>query len=500
MSEEARRLVKHGFIKSDYKHLYKGKTPEEIEKMLKDMPLEEIEDHADEEEMEMTKDQYVKTGYPTPIWRYRIEYESYRRSIEEIYYWLLNYLRQDIGYAKVDKIMDVFAAAEHSAFFGVAQQRLGMQQDKVSQLLATIGKMVRELFQLVRELRILDERLSYYEDSMNKESKSRESAEITLKGIYIDMVEGGAKSPSSVYGMARELQFTTLPDLFYSVHPSKPEEVDEIVDKLEFNRKVKEVLKRKLRSFLEWKEHTYKELKTRRIFTLKYLRQHYDIIKMYMTWVKPYLRNIRRLQNEAKELEKPTTPDLISAFEGSIVEIEILARKIPQGNKNVYACILLHFFYRTRPSLSYQQEGYQRGPIHIGSTRITYRAYAWTKEQIEAYKKMRDEEDFELLSLVDNSVKAAMEALGDELEKYLKEAGESFEKKENTQDSTVKREGIFTPFTYVFKNPNAVKKPKPKKPDPYQMKKEIKAAIKEAKGSMWLSYKNFKKAHKMLSW
>ena len=57
----------------------------------------------------------------------------------------------------------------------------------------------------------------YYSDSYDADSKSRESAEITLKGIWVDMVEQGAKNPASVYGMAREVQFTTLPDLFFSI-------------------------------------------------------------------------------------------------------------------------------------------------------------------------------------------------------------------------------------------------------------------------------------------
>ena len=230
----------------------------------------------------------IATGYPKPGGRYKLYVEGFNISIEEPYFWVLDYMRYMWGYPYVDKITDIFTAAENSAFFGSSQQRLGAQQEKVSQFLATIGKMVKELFQLVREIRVLDERLSYYSDSYTM-SRSSESAEITLKGIWVDMVEQGAKNPASVYGMAREVQFTTLPDLFFSTHPRKQEDCDIVVerDRSQFNRKVREVLKRKLRTFLAWKEHTYEEIKNRRIFTLKYLRQHYEIIKMYMVWVKP---------------------------------------------------------------------------------------------------------------------------------------------------------------------------------------------------------------------
>lgn len=465
--------------------------PEEGEKRL---TKEEYFKKYKEEMWETGKDQLMATGYPAPLRRYRIIYESFQNSIEECYFWLLNYLRYDLGFLQIDKLTDVFAASEHSAFFGVAQQRVGLQQDKVTQFLATIGKMIKDLFQLVRELRIIDERLGYYKDSYRMASRSRESAEITLKGIWVDMVEGGAKNPASVYGLARELQFTTLPDLFYALHPIKSRDVDEIVDKLEFNRKVKEVLKRKLRQFLGWKETTYKELQVRRTFTIKYLRQHYDVIKMYMNWVKPYLKNIRRLQLEGSKAE---TPDLVAAFEGSMVEIEILGRWIPEGNKEYYGVVLIHFDYRTRPTLSYQQEGYQRGPIHVGETKITWRLYAWNDEDIENYKAMKAEEDFELLSTVDASVKAAMDALGDDLMAYLREAGETLPgKKEEKKEAPQPRLfGLLSP-----KRPARPKKPKPKKKDKFRAKEEKKAAEKGVKPLMWISYKNFKKAHSMVTW
>ncbi|MBI3034961.1 hypothetical protein HYY71_01435 [Candidatus Woesearchaeota archaeon] len=446
---------------------------------------------------------FLKTGFPAPARRYRMHYEGYNISIEEPYFWTLHYLRYFGGFPRIDKITDVFAAAENSAFFGASQQRLGLQQDKVSQFLATIGKMVRELFQLVREMRILDERLSYYADSYTS-SPSAESAEITLKGIWVDLVEQGAKNPASVYGMAREVQFTTLPDLFFSTHPKKQEDVDVVVEKQtgQFNRKVREVLKRKLRSFLAWKEHTFEELKNRRKFTLKYLRQHFEIIRMYMTWVKPYLRNIQRLQLDQSKTE---TPDLIVAFESSMIEVEILAVK-PAGMVN--QCILMHYLFRTRPEMNYSQE-YQRGPLHLGRIEMDFRAYAWTDKEIENYKKMREQEDFQLLGVIDGSVKAALEALGDELMRYLKEAGEEFEEKKEIPKAPPKRSGpfmsVFEGFAELFtsfKMKKEVKQAKKKTTKTDLMKLAIakSSAEKAVKGVMWNTYHHFKKQHDMLNW
>ena len=90
---------------------------------------------------------FAKSGFPVPNHAYILVHQIYNQSIEENYFWILEFLRQHEGYYDIIKITDLFTASEHSAFFGNAQQRLGLQQDKVSQFLATIGKMVKELFQ-----------------------------------------------------------------------------------------------------------------------------------------------------------------------------------------------------------------------------------------------------------------------------------------------------------------------------------------------------------------
>ncbi|MFH1591090.1 MAG: hypothetical protein ABIC95_04110 [archaeon] len=460
---------------------------------------------------------FEKTGFPKPDRSWRVMLEAFGQSIEEPYFWMLNHIRQTVGYSEIDKITDLFAAAEQSSFFGAAQSRLGIQQDKVSQFLATVGKMIKELFQLVRELRIIDERLGYYADSWS-DSKSRESAEITLKGIWIDLVEQGAKNPASVYGMARELQFVTLPDLFFSIHPRNAEQVDEFVNRLdEFNRKVREVLKRKLRSFIEWKHATNKELNTRRTFTIKYLRQHYDIIQMYMNWVKPYLHNIQRLQMA----ERSGSPDLVNAFEGALVEIELLAKKLPMKtdldsephrNTSVYSVMLVNFNFRTRPQMSFQQEGYHKGPIHVGRLDMDIRTYAWDGEKIEKYKKMKEKETFELMMHVDESVRTAMDSMGEEMLKYLEEAGEEMKKKDEPEKKKPKGSSALEPFIGVVKGfgdllgplagmtSSAVKGKKVSGKQKYKLAYESKVAASEAKSNAFILYHFFKKDRGMLEW
>ncbi len=466
-----------------------------------------LQEHGfEEEEAEIIAGEYQKTGFPKSLRNCRLLWEVYDLSLEEPYFWLLDYFKD--AFPVIEKIEDSFAAAENSAFFGVTQQRLGAQQDRVSQFLATMGKMIKELFQMVRELRIIDERLKYYdgvERVLSKPVAERgegKSHDITLKGIFVDLVQGGGKSAASVYGMARELEFVTLPDLFFDAPPLKDEK--ELKAHLEslapnFNKNVLRVLERHLNQYIVWRGSTSKEHKNRKVFQLKYLQQHFDIIKMYLTWVKPYLRHARALTMKEKSL---TSPELVSAFEGSLLDVEILARRPIDGK--AHSCVLVTFNYRTRAELKVQQEGYQRGPVHIGRMVITFRAYAWTNEQLENYKKLKNKELFDLLGDVSTSVQQAMESLGEELFRYLEEAkGVAAEKKEEKKEPPKK--SFAEKFWGDFYTPKSAKAAKPiSKKEQQKMNDAIGEAVGKAKGGAvfhaFNAYHLFKKAHRMAAW
>ena len=462
-----------------------------------------IEEYGFKEEIgEENINLFKPSGYPHPDKRYRLVLQQYHQSIEEMYFWVLNHLRFDMGYPEADKIVDLFAASEQSSFWGASQQRLGLQQDKAQQFLKTIGEMTKQLFQLVRELRILDQKLDIYNSS-----DKQESAMITLKGWWVDLVEGGGQNPASVYGLANQnVGFVTLPDLFYSIHPKKSEDVDRVVERVKLNKKIKEVLKRKLRDFLAWKEHTEKELNARRNFTLKYLRQHYDIIRMYIAWVKPYMTYAKRLQMHD---EKARSADLIKAFEGAAIEIETLVKRKVAGDH--HAVVIISVSYVSRPEMKFQQErGFHQGPVHVGRTELNLRGYAWTSEDIKNYKKYREEDDFESISSIDKSLREAMDSLGDDLKKYLEEAGEKFEKKKKTPiKRTAKLASSVDPFLSVFKGFAEIftafrgasfEKKEKKQISKFEAAKHRKDAVDFMEATIWQAYKNYKKAHRMVTW
>ena len=391
---------------------------------------EKFLDKADlkEEISEVTDETYEETGYPEPIKNYRFILESFGTPVEQIYFWIYNHLRYDQHYSKIIKLVDTFSASETSSFWGQNTQRLNFQQEKAGGYLRIISELVKQLFQIVRELRMIDEKVivrkAWHGD--NKEKTKYKSADVTLKGEFVELVEGGAKEVNSVYGLAREVGFHVLPDLFFNTRIYEKEDVDRIVGNMEYNERLKGVLKKKLFNFLVWLESTDKEFKDRRTFQLRYLYQHWQTIRTYMMWIKPYLRNIKRLSMKEKHIE---SAEMIGAFETSIIEIEILAYKAIKDGAN--ACTLAHFYYTTKPNMSFNTPDYQhKGPVHVGKVVIDLKAYAWSDDQIKSYQKYRDEEDLELLGLADQKIQTAMDMLGDSFKEYLKECGEEFEKKE----------------------------------------------------------------------
>lgn len=522
MTEGSRRLIEAGFYNDSFKKKHpnwKDLDEKEKKEILDGLKPEEIEKYADHDEIEIAKDQMMLVDYPSTKQKYQLVYETPHQSIEPIYFWCLGHLKYDWGFPIIHKITDVFTAAQHSSFYGAAAQRLGLSQDKVTQFLATIGKMVRDMFQLVRELRIIDERLQYYEDS----DKGFSGAEQALKGLWADMVDGvvgGQRTMANIFTMAQQLQFSSLPDLFFSipitektvkVEPGKPLEslIDSVVEERAggFNKQVRNILKRKLYQFVVWKKHTFKEHKQRKKFTTAYLRQHWNTIRLYTTWIKPYLRHIRQLGADISRLSKA---ELISAFEGSLIDIEILAQKIPEGNKKYYTCILMTFQYRTRPSLPFTQEGgFHRGPIHVGETTIFWRAYSWNEEQINNFIKMKEKEDFEMIINVDEALKSAWNALREDLEKYLEQAEKLEREKKEKEKKPPEMPGLLEPFKEVGKGfkelfggfvPKKPEKKKPSKKEIEKEKKEQEKALKDANKIVWQNYKNFKKAHQLLTW
>ncbi len=357
-----------------------------------------------------------------------IHYENFQEGIEKFYFTIVDII-EDMGY-EINKTEDQFLTSPGSAQWEVFEKRKSIQQDKASQYLANIGRMTKDMMVLYRELKIQDERLGFYKES----DKGSDSAELSLKSLWIDLVEGGSKNPSSVLGLAQQVGFVTLPDLFFRLNPKKVDEVDKQVNKVETNTQVKNVLKRKLTQYVQWRERTYQELITRRHFNIKYLAQHFDVIKMYLEWVKPYVKNVKNL---TQKVDKSKNYQLLQTSESSISDIEIVAKAknidAVTEYKYVFPVIMVKFHHRTRPVMAYQGQEYSKGAIQLGRIECDIEGYSVTQEEYEKYLSKKEGEVLEILASVDESMRAFLSdsKSKEDFEAYLSEA-------RGKEDETVK--------------------------------------------------------------
>ncbi|MBI5872135.1 hypothetical protein HZB88_03545 [archaeon] len=432
--------------------------------------------------------------------KHRLTMESMTSSIEKYYFWTLRFIKNQpnygLGYPTVIKINDIFDASVASTFHGQIGSKISAIQQQVSNYLAQIGQMLKTLLPIVREIRIMDERLDYYKRSLEGE----ESAEIALKSIWIEVVEGGINNPNSVYSMATKLGFITLPDLFFKIAvqgdstKKQLDNVDNAIKGIELNKKVKDALAKKLFQYHEWKDKTYREMGYTRKFRIRNLKQHWNVIKLYTEWLRPYLKTLKALQFRGNFDD----PELISAFESSKVEIELLALRekeedLKSGKKKYTPCIKVRFVYSTRPVLEYVKEG-QKGPAHFGRTEITIEPFAVEWKDIEEYKKQKEKEDWEMVS----DIFGAMESIGEDVQKYLKEAeeGEKEEKKEEEKPSLI--EVLSGGFIRAPKKKEKSKKEKPiSRKQAKSSEEEKEKAKKEAIDKAYVLYDIFKAGHKM---
>ncbi|MDD5178092.1 MAG: hypothetical protein PHT54_02320 [Candidatus Nanoarchaeia archaeon] len=461
------------------------------------------------------------------IKKFNLIVEDPSKGVEEVYFWFLNFARDNLHF-DVEKTSDLFTATEASSFFGDLFARRSQLQEKVANYMGLIANMSKSLFQIIREIRIIKERLSYYEDAKKyhssdpKEKEAGDAAEIALKSIWVDMVEGGIQNAGSVYGIATKVGFHTLPDFFFRVHAKDKDSVGKVVNSLEgINKKLKEVLERKLYQYYVWKERTYQELKTREKFALKYLSQQHDAMRLYTSWIKPYLRTINKLDLGSGKGFSVTDPDLVTAFETSKIQVELILTKKEfnvegpydietKPYKNIMPVVRVEFIFSSLPSMVFHQN-YQRGAVHGGLSRVKVLAYAPKMENYKEYIKQKEEEDFEILKSID----ATLESLGDELKKYLAEAENVFALKaaEKEKGKEVKKEdgepGPFKALGKGFKDlfgligsavPKKSKKAEDEEYDEFVKEEEKNAASKVVVEEGFRLYDYYKKNHQMLSW
>jgi len=402
---------------------------------------------------------------------FRAHFDDMGGAIEKYYYWFQTQFtkRTESKYGfstkKLYKLKDVFDASVSSAFHGQIGSKMGQIQQQVSTYLSQIGQLTKTILPMVREIRMMDERLEIYNGSLSDDPNDdiARQNEVALKSTWIEVVEQGIQNPNSVYSMATKLGFTTLPDFFFSISPhgEKPEEqkkrlhrhLEAMRKQHTFNKKLRDALEKKLVQYYTWKEKTWIEMQHTRKFRIKNLKQHYNVIRLYTSWLKPYLTMLKGL-SLANQIDNPA---LVSAFETSNIELELLSVLESKKTRTTTwnSCLMIRIKYVTRPELTYIHQTGQRQPTHYGQANISIEPYVASDEDIEWYRKFSDKEILRTVSGTEidftENVEDILTSYGKDVEEYLEEAETGKRKEEEEEEKKRKKtEGFFDSFRDVF--------------------------------------------------
>ena len=441
----------------------------------------------------------------------KLIYDSFGEGLEPSYYWILDFLREDLKY-KVEKIYDQFVSAESSGFFGELGARRTAMEKRAMELMQTIGVLIKSVLQLLWDMKEFELRLDHYDKLKSKNKEEQEAAEGALRAIWLTEVDI-KKGRGSINMLAQDLNFVTLRDAFMVV-----KSVDD-VKKMDLNDRVKRILKYKLKEYVDWRKRSEAELRKRSQVEKAWLKSQANALKLYTKWVRPYLIATKKLF-PAEKLETGME-ELVTAFDVMRIDLLILGQneidkipqpggrtskiiKLPEDDK-VYSVMEIEFRFRSTPVRASQTRETSHY-THRGRTEMLFRPYVLTGKEV---KKIKTLEEDEVLQFLEGMTTESLSAMRDDLAKYVEEPLSEKEKEKLKKKPKLPKipfvkeikslinpvkefsEGLKSLGEEYFKKPKA---------DSWNIKR-LKALAKTKAGTdTWLIYKTYKDAHKMLKW
>jgi len=407
---------------------------------------------------------------PRPAFQTKLIYDSSSETLEPVYFWLLDFMRDARG-LKVEKIVDNFIASPGSGYFAELGARMTRMQDEAMKILGTANTVIKSIINIIYDLKEFEIRLSHYKAAKSKNKEEKEAGALALKQIWMDNVDV-KRGRGSINMMAFEISFSTLRDAFMVA-----KSIEEI-DKMDLNERVKRILKPRIAEFLEWWKRSEAELQKRFEIEKTYLKSQVNTLKIYSRWAKPYLTVAEQLAG--KEGLAGTSPDIINSFNTMFLELAVLGKKeidfkdeaynknLPQAflklkkGKQVrpfYKCVLVDFKFRAIPRRVSEQAHYAFG----GRADVDFMAFALNEDELAVLSDELDKSDIaSALKLVENVTSESLDTLKEDIDKYLKEEGEK--KKEEKKETE-------NPFTALFSFAKKKEKPEEKKEEKKKIKK-----------------------------
>ena len=472
---------------------------------------------------------------------FNLIYDSFGEGLEPSYYWILDFLREDLKYG-VEKIHDQFMSAEASGFFGELGVRRTAMEKRAMELMQTLGVLVKSILQLLWDMKEFELRLDHYDKLNSKNKEEREAADSALRAIWLTDVDI-KKGRGSINMLAQDLNFVTLRDAFMVVSSV------EDVKKLDLNDRVKRILKYKIKEYMDWRKRSEAELRKRFQVEKAWLKSQVNAMNLYTKWARPYLIATKKLF-PAEKLETGME-ELVTAFDVMRIDLIIFGKsevnkipqpggrapkiiKVPDEDNKVYSVMEVEFRFRSTPTRASQGREASHY-THRGRTEMIFRPYMLTGAQI---KKIKDLEEDEVLQFLEGMTTDSLDAMRDDLAKYVEEPTVDEVKKkldkfktkeekikylERLKEATnveVKKEvekrlktykielplvkeikGMLDPFKDFSESLKSLGKSFQKPKTDSWNTKRLKALAKTKAGAdTWLIYKTYKDAHKMLKW
>ncbi len=438
-------------------------------------------------------------------------YDSAVETLEPVYFFILD-LMNDFR-LKPEKLIDNFSSSPGSGHFAELGQRATIMQNQASKVLGDINTVLRNVLNLIYDLKEFRMRLQSYDDL--KDSSKKEGAILSLKQIWMDKVDI-QKGNSSIKAMALgQSGFVTLIDAFLASKDEKH------AQSLDLNERVKRILIPRISEFNVWLKQSEQELRKRYELEKSYLKSQVNSLKLYSRWAKPYLKAAYDLENK----DSGRDPALVKTFNTLLLNLVLIGKKelnvqdaameglLPKDFtkekfakklRKYYSCVVVELTFRSIPQRVSQQSHFTFG----GKADVTFSAYALNEDELNKLNKELDKSDLDdVLKLIDGVTESSLGQIEDEINFFLEEKDKKQQEKEIKDTSNP----FLALIGYYDKNQDKKEEPKKKegkkdegdKPirkDDWIEKNHLRPLAEEvAKETAMSLFDIYKKSHQMAS-
>jgi hypothetical protein len=445
-----------------------------------------------------------------------LSFDSQQNQLEPIYYWILDFAAQ-IGWGNMKKLIDNFTASPGSGQFGEMSQKASIMQDRFDKMSSGLNQLVKSILNLVYDLKEFELRLAHYDDAKSEDKKVREVGILALKQIWLDNVDI-KKQRGAIHSMATmEMGYSTLREAFMMANSQEDiKKMNSDKDGGLLNDAVMRVLQPRLSEFLKWQDYSEKEMRKRFSVEKNYLKSQIETVKLYSSWMKPYLVAAEKLRQQGFEKDAA----MVNAFSTTMFELQLFGKQevkvgsVYDGNyksrRGYHKVVMITFRYRGHVSQRVTQKG-DYGFGMGGVVDMVFDSYALNDEELRAAEEMLKKNDLnKSMEFSLDIAGEALEELKEDLDYFLKSKEERDAMDEESEDGKEKVKGKdINPFAALFGLVGKKSKKSAKKDgvveigdikkDNFVEKMMRAGAIDGAAGTLYTLYDVYKKAHGMAS-